>query len=262
MMDQVHLIDSLPLWAAYLLTIGLGILAVELGFHLGKYWKVRHPEEQESHIGEMLAATLALWAFLLAFLVGIATNRYDTRRALLVDEANAIGTTYLRAGYLPEPYANQSRDLLREYASERLKLVELETHAAARIRSEEIQPQLWAIAQELAATQPANLILALYVDSLNQTINLHTERLTAMSIARIPITIYFGMYLVAMLGLLMLGFQSGINGTLDLIVALILILIFSSVMILIIDLDRSWGGLLRVSQQPMRDLISSFANFK
>jgi hypothetical protein len=261
-MGQTHLFDNLPLWAVYLLTIGLGLLAVELGFRFGKYWKERHPDEQESHIGAMIAATLGLWAFLLAFLVGIATNRYDARRALVLDEANSIGTTYLRAGYLPEPDASQSRELLREYAGERLKLVELNTHTAARQRSEEIHSLLWAIAQELAVTQPANELLALYVDSLNQTIDLHSSRVTALTAARIPFTIYIGMYMVAMLGLLMLGFQSGINGKRNLIVTLVLILIFSGVMLLIIDMDRSWEGLLRVSQQPMIDVINSFTNFK
>ncbi len=182
--------------------------------------------------------------------------------ALVVEEANSIGTTYLRAGYLPEPYASQSRELLREYAGERLNLVELTTHAAARQRSEEIQPLLWAMAQKLATTQPANPVLALYIDSLNQTIDLHTSRVTALTTARIPFTIYVGMYLVALLGLAMLGFQSGINGKRNLLVTLVLILVFSSVMLLIIDLDRSWGGLIRVDQQPMIDLISSFASFE
>jgi len=261
-MDRMHLIDYLPIWTIYLLTIGLGLLAEELGFRLGKYWKERHPDEQESHIGAMIAATLGLWAFLLAFLVGIATDRFDARRALVVEEANSIGTTYLRAGYLPEPYASQSRVLLREYAGERLKLVELPTYPAARQRSEEIHPLLWAIAQELVATQPPTEVLALYIDSLNQTIDLHTSRVTALTTARIPFTIYIGMYLVAMLGLFLLGFQSGFYGKRNLIVTLVLILIFSSVMLLIIDLDRSWGGFLRVNQQPMIDLINSFANFK
>ena len=261
-MGQLHLIDALPLWAVYGLTIGLGMLAVELGFQLGKYWKKRNPDEVETHIGTMIASTLALWAFLLAFLVGIATNRFDARRALVVDEANSIGTTYLRAGYLPEPYGSRSRELLREYAGERLKLIELNTFGAARQRSEEIQPRLWAIAQELAQTQPANPVLALYIDSLNQTIDLHTSRVTALTTARVPFPIYASMYLVAILGLFMLGFQSGINGKRDLIVTLVLVLIFSGIMLLIIDMDRPWGGALRVSQQPMIDLIASFASFK
>ena len=260
-MDQMHLLDYLPIWIVYLLTIGLGLFAVELGFRLGSYWKQRHPEEQESHIGAMIYATFSLWAFLLAFLVGISVNRFDERRMLVIEEANSIGTTYLRAGYLPEPYADQSRVLLREYADERLKIVEVNTYTAARERSEEIQPKLWAIAQILASAQPEKPVLALYIESLNQIIDLHSLRMTALTSARIPFTIYIGMYLVAMLGLIMLGFQSGISGTRDLIVTIVLILIFSSVMLLIIDLDRPWGGLLRVNQQPMINLIRSFANY-
>ena len=261
-MDRMTLLDNLPLWAVYLLTLGFGLLAVELGFRLGKYWKKGHPDEHESHISPMIAATLGLWAFLLAFLVGIVNNRFDARRELVVEEANSIGTTYLRAGYLSEPYASQSRELLREYAGERLKLVELKTYTAARQRSEEIQPILWAIAQNLAVTQPANPVLALYIDSLNQTIDLHTSRVTALNLARIPSTLYIGMYVIATLGLMMLGFQSGISGKRNLIVTVILIFIFSTIMLLIVDLDRSWGGLLRVSQQPMIDLINSFSSYK
>lgn len=261
-MVRLNSIDFLPIWVVYLLTIGMCLLSVELGFRLGSHWKEKHPDEEESHIGTMIAATLGLWAFLLAFFVGNATNRFDARRELVLTEANSIGTTYLRAGYLPEPYAGRSRELLREYAGERLKLVELDTYLAARQRSEEIQPQLWAMAQELAAGQPANPVLALYVDALNQTIDLHTSRITALTSARIPFTIYVGMYLVGMLGLMMLGFQSGVNGKRDMIVTLVLILIFTSVMVLVIDLDRPWGGLLRVNQQPMIDLVNSFPGYK
>ena len=261
-MGQSHLINTLPLWAVYLLTGGLGLLSVELGFWSGKYWKERHPEEQESQIGPMIAATLGLWAFLLAFIVSNATNRFDARRALVVDEANAIGTTYLRAGYLAEPYASESRKLLRDYASQRLGLAELDTYTASRKSSEDIQGRLWALAQQVAVTQPPNPVIAIYINSLNETIDLHTKRITALTVGRIPFTIYAGMYMVAVLGLLMLGFQSGITGTRDLIVTIVLIMIFSGIMLLIIDLDRPWGGLLRISTQPIQDLISGFSSIK
>ena len=261
-MGRMHIIDFLPLWAVYLLTIGLGLLAVELGFRFGKYWKKRHTDEQESQIGPMIAATFGLWAFLLAFLVSMATTRFDERRALVVDEANSIGTTYLRAGYLPEPNASQSRELLREYANQRLLFNEFETSAAGRQRSEALQTQLWAIAQALAIAQPNSPTLAIYIESLNQTIDLHSSRVTALSVARIPSTIYASMYLIAILGLFTLGFQSGISGQRDIVVTFALILIFTGVMLLIIDLDRPWGGLLRVSQQPMQDLIASLSSFK
>jgi hypothetical protein len=258
---QGHFLDYLPLWLIYLLTVGLGLLAVEAGFRLGKYWKRRHPDEQETHIGAMIGATLGLWAFLLAFLVSMSTSRFDERRSLVVQEANSIGTTYLRAGYLPEPYSSESRELLREYAKLRLEMYDLDRYPEDIARSAIIHTELWSRAQELAIAQPSPVI-ALYITTLNETIDLHTTRLTALTTGRVPFTIYLSMYLVAALALLMLGFQSGISGQRDWIVTLTLILIFSAIMLLIVDLDRPWGGWLRVSQQPMIDLIGGFSSFK
>jgi hypothetical protein len=261
-MFRMHFLDYIPIWAVYFLLVAMGLVAVELGYQMGKHWKKRHPDETDSHIGAMLGATLGLWAFLLATVVGIANHRFDVRRELVLEEANTIGTTYLRAGYLPEPYASESRELLREYANERLKLVELDTYAESRRRSEEIQPLLWALAQDMIRTQAANPAYNSYVDSLNRTIDLHESRLTALITARLPITIYLGMFIVAFLGLFMLGYQSGINGQRNWIVTLALILIFAGVMLLIIDLDRPWGGFLRVNQQPMIDLINSLGSYQ
>jgi hypothetical protein len=202
-----------------------------------------------------------LWAFLLAFLVGIASNRFDERRALVINEANSIGTTYLRAGFLPEPYASQARELLREYAALRLKLVELETNQAAKIRSQTIHQELWKIAEEQTKIN-RDAVTVSFINTLNETIDLHSSRVTALEAARMPFTIYIGIYLVAVLGLSMLGFQSGLNGTRNFVVTLVLILIFSLVLLVIIDLDRSWGGFLRVNQQPIKDLIISLESLR
>lgn len=260
-MGEMHILDYLPIWAIYLITVGIGLLAVEIGFQFGKFWRARHQKDDVSGLGAMIGSTLGLWAFLLAFLVGIASNRFDERRFLVINEANSIGTTYLRAGFLPEPYASQTRELLREYAALRLKVVELATHESAKTRSDAIHAELWKMAEE-AAKMNKDPIIASYISSLNETIDLHASRVTALEAAKMPFTIYVGIYLVAILGLSMLGFQSGLNGTRNFIVTLVLILIFSLVLLVIIDLDRSWGGLLRVNQQPIRDLIGSLENFR
>jgi len=195
----MHLLDYLPMWVCFSLPSPSALLSVETGFRLGKYWKLRHPEEQESHIGAMIGATLGLWAFLLAFLVGIAINRYDLRRELVVNEANSIGTTFLRAGYLPEPYAKESRALIREYAAERLVMGEFGTFSAGRQRSEAIHGELWALVEQMVATEPADPIKGLYISSLNETIDLHASRIAALTTGRVPYTLYLVMYLVAVL---------------------------------------------------------------
>src|SRR5215467_16260418 len=107
-------IDALPLWGIFIVILLLVLLSVEGGYRLGKYRRSRHEQEKEAPLGTMVGATLGLLAFILAFTFGLAANRFDTRRQLLLDEANAIGTTYLRAGMLPDR-RDAMRALLRDY---------------------------------------------------------------------------------------------------------------------------------------------------
>ena len=106
-------LDALPLWALFIFILVVVLLSVEGGYRLGKYRRSRREEEKEAPLGTMVGATLGLLAFILAFTFGLAAARFDSRRQVLLDEANAIGTTYLRAGMLPER-GEQIRGLLRE----------------------------------------------------------------------------------------------------------------------------------------------------
>src|ERR1041385_3638084 len=106
-------IDVLPLWALFVVILLVVLLSVEFGYRLGKYRRSRREEEKEAPLGTMVGATLGLLAFILAFTFGLAAARFDSRRQVLLDEANAIGTTYLRAGIIPER-GEQIRGLLQE----------------------------------------------------------------------------------------------------------------------------------------------------
>src|SRR5215472_5895730 len=139
-------IDLLPLWALFVCILLVVLLSVELGYRLGKYRRSRHEEEKEAPLGTMVGATLGLLAFILAFTFGLAAARFDTRRQVLLDEANAIGTTYLRAGMLPER-GEEVRRLLRDYVAARLEAVESGKVAEGIRRSENIQQQVWTEAE-------------------------------------------------------------------------------------------------------------------
>jgi hypothetical protein len=244
-------LDFLPIWAVYLVTVLLAVGAAELGFRLGRYWQRRTPEKEESVAGAMVGATLALLAFLLAFLISVATDRFDNRRRLVVEDASSIRTAYLRAGYIPEPYGTESRQLLREYVDLRLAAVEPGKFAQARARSEEIHNELWSRAELIA--DPGSDPISLYIDAVNEIINVHTQRVVAATL-RIPTTIWFVLYFGMMLSMLMVGFDNGLQGTRSIIVLVALVLVFSAVMLLMVDLDRPQEGFLTVSQQPMIDL--------
>ena len=96
------LLDGLPLWCFFAATLVLVLLSVECGHRVGKYRRSQPEQEKEAPLTTMVGATLGLLAFILAFTFGLAAARFDTRRQVLFDEANAIGTTYLRAAMLPE----------------------------------------------------------------------------------------------------------------------------------------------------------------
>ena len=246
-------LDSLPLWGVYLLTALVMLAAMEAGFQLTKTKQRRKPAKADAGVGAISGATLALLAFLLAFVVGFAVNVFNERRLLVIKEANAIGTAYLRAGYLDEPYRTESRDMLHEYVDLRLAALDPAKLKMALARSEEIHAELWQRAETIAREIPLATI-ALYVSSLNDVIDMHTERVSVGLGIRVPPAVLLGLYLVAMFTMFLVGMQSGYVENRNLIALVVLILILSVVFYLIVDLDRAHEGLLQVPQQAMFDL--------
>jgi hypothetical protein len=235
----------------------MGLLAVEIGYWLGRWWQQHSPQVKEGTTNSIVGATLALLAFLLVFLTGSAVNRLDNRRQLVISEANAIGTTYLRAGYLDEPYRTNIRQFLREYAASRLELVKdfsnLTAMAAARTQSEKIQTELWSQAEALVRANPDSESVAIFIESLNEVIDLHTERVVAWSY-RVPFNFWLVIFFMAFVTLMMVGVQNGLSGDRNFIEIVALILVFAAVIQLNIDLDRPQEGFFQVNQQALIDV--------
>lgn len=253
-----HPLQILPMWMLYILVVVLLLLAAEAGYQLSKYMQRRAPDRAESSVGALSGATLGLLAFLLAFVTGSAVNSFSARRQAVVAEANAIGTTYLRAGYLADPYSVESRELLREYVDQRLAALDLDKTAQALARSEEIHGDLWSRAETLAAESPTP-ITGLYVSALNEVIDLHTERVNVELVARTPWVIVIGLFIMALLALLLVGIHAGYSERRNPLALMAFVLTLAVVFILIIDLGRNQTGFLTVSQQAMVDLQRSIA---
>jgi hypothetical protein len=204
----------------------------------------------------MVGATLGLLAFILAFTFGLAAARYDTRRQVLLDETNAIGTTYLRAGMLPDR-REEIRALLRDYVETRLEAVRSGKIAEGILRSEHLQDQLWAQAVAVGETNPTSIVVGLFVQSLNEVIDLHAKRVTAGMRSRIPEAIWVALFAVAVLSLGAMGYHAGIAGTSRSLAVLAVAFAFSAVIGLIANLDRPQEGALKGSQQALIDLQQS-----
>ena len=258
-MHNAGSLDLLPIWGVFLATVAVVLLAVEGGFRLGQYQRRRSEQEDRPPVGEMVAATLALLGFMLAFTFGLAASRFDVRRGLVIDEANAIGTTYLRAGLLPEPHRSDVQSLLREYVDVRLEAVQPGKLCQSIGRSEELHARLWAHAVAVGQKNPGSIVVGLFIASLNEVIDLHAKRLTLGVRNRIPGTIWVVLYFVAIIGTSAMGYHAGLAGSGRSLALLALVLAFSAVVTLIADLDRPQEGLLRVSQQTMIDLQKMLA---
>lgn len=248
-------LDILPLWALLLLVLAVVLASMEAGYRWGKHAS-RPDAEQDTPLGEMVAATLGLLAFLLAFTFGLAASRYDTRRQLLLDEANAIGTTYLRAGMLPEGRGD-IQSLLRQYVDARLNAVRPgQLHEGVR-RSEALQNQLWDRTVSIAEKHQDSIVVGLFVQALNELIDLHAKRLTASVRNRIPLAIWAALYGVTVMSFAALGYHGGLVGARRSAAVLPVAVTFAVVIGLIADLDRPQEGTLTVSQQALIDVRRS-----
>jgi hypothetical protein len=210
-------------------------------------------------VGVLQAALLGLVALILAFGLTMAVGRYDSRRAAVVSTANAIGTTYLRAQTLYEPVRTQSLRELERYTDATIRLsnaVPASDDARAAIaEGSALQRSLWQLAGQALDESPLESSPRLYVDSLNEMIDMQTVQVSALN-NRVPSAVLAIEIVGAAvaLGLLALYLTILARGA----VTVILAAIFVSVLLLItFDLDRPVRGLVHVPDTPLTDLRAS-----
>jgi hypothetical protein len=247
-------LDSIPIVGVFVAFAIVSLIVYEVGYRFGRWWQERTPEEKEGPTGMLVGSLLALMAFLLAITMGMASDRFDARRSVVLSEANSIGTTYLRAGYLPEPASSTSRELLREYVPLRIVPEDVADVPARIARSAEIPGELWSIAEELARATPESDVLALYIDTLNDTIDQSEIRVIAGIYARVPETVLVLLIIGSALTLGMVGYGAGLTRRRSPLTAIVLIVVLGAVITLVVDIDRPQDGFLEVSQQPLLDL--------
>jgi hypothetical protein len=256
------------LWRFSELGILIGITAlfsvfIELGFRLGRRSGRGHDEATKNHLGALQAGLLGLLALLLSFTFAMAVSRFDDRKALVVEEANAIGTTYLRAKLLPSPQREEIESRLRQYVQARLDfyyaVIDEARLAAAHSKTSELQSRIWALAGVLAAQDPKSVPTGLFIQSLNETIDLAEKRQVALD-NRVPETVLLMLFVVSVGALGFIAFSSGLAGHRRAVSTGIFALLIALVLTIIIDLDRERRGLIRVSQESMLRVQEALKN--
>lgn len=243
-------------------TIGVLIAATEIGYRVGRRGQSGGNESTRSHIGMLEAALLGVLALLLGFTFSMAGSRFDTRRQLAVNEANAIGTTYLRAQILPEPSRREASNLLRRYVDVRLesygsnldqrKLQEMKDN------TERLQNELWSRAIAEGKQDPRAITTGLFIQSLNEVIDLYSKQRAGMK-NRVPKVIFVVIYVVAIISMGMVGYGAGMGGLRNLKSTMTAAVLIASVIFLIADLDDPTRGLVTVHQQSLVDLRDSLS---
>lgn len=233
----------------------IGLLgATELGYRLGVRRQTAADDSSKAHVNALQGALLGLLALLLGFTFAMAVSRFDTRKGLVLAEANAIGTTYLRARLLPEPYRQELTRLLRSYVDTRLAFYDAGVNpsriAAANASTESLQEELWRAAIPLAQQDPRAVPTGLFIQSLNDVIDLHEKRVGALE-NHVPEPVLHLLFGVAAVALGFIGHGCGLSGTRRIASTTIVSALVVLVIAVIIDLDRPRRGLIKVSQDSM-----------
>jgi hypothetical protein len=232
---------------------GLG-LALEIGFHAGRRAAERDEARASGQVGAIQGALLGLLGLLLAFSFSAAGARFLERQDLIVSEANAIGTAYLRADLVDEPHRSELRATLKRYTEHRLA-VSARLHSGVQPsdleEAERLHARMWSAAVAGVTARPASTIAVL--PPVNEVIDLHSTRLAAGR-KHVPLIVLVLLLSCSMLAVGVIGFGCGMGGGRRVAMTVPLAVVIASSLWITIDLDHPRAGLMQISDAPLREL--------
>jgi hypothetical protein len=249
---------TLNSWELGLILLAVVVGAAALGVVAGRYLR-KHSETLREPFGVLQAALLGVVGLILAFGLSLAVGRYETRRAAVVDEANAIGTTYLRAQTLAEPNRSRSLALLKRYADTSIHLSK--TVPGSREQKDtvavsgELQRRLWRLAGRALDDSPIASAPRLYVDSLNTMFDAQTTRVAARN-NRVPSEVLTLELVAAAAALGLLAVYLSILGR-GVIAVLLAAVLVTALLLVTFDLDRPTRGFITVPDTPLTNVRDS-----
>ena len=246
----------------FLIGAAVVFLASEFGWRLG----IRTDGHGASgNISALEQSLLGLLALIVGFTFLMALTRFEARREAVLNEANAIATTALRARLLPEPHRTEALKLLREYAKIRIDYIptgrsfaELPTLID---RSNKIQEALWQQVKALSAKDNNMVPTGLFIQTLNEMIDNQGKRLSALR-NYIPEVVLLSLFGIAGVACGFAGYASGLDPLRTRLPVFITAFLVCSVIFVILDLDRPNVGFVTISHQPMIDTVASLSAFE
>ncbi len=255
MSERLYSVDSAVITVVLFLSMAL---AIEVGYRLGARRSASMSAAQREHVGGIQSAFLGVLALLLGFTFSLALQRFDSRSEAVVEEANAIGTAYLRIGLLPQPFQDEARKVATRYIDLRVESgahtqVDRASLDPLRAKSMQAQDELWTVATRALAADPQGRAPGLFVESVNQLIDSYGRRDAALNrhVPEIVLLLLYGTFVLAG-GIV--GFASGASAHRPSLVSYIMVALIVTLVFITLDLDRPRRGFIQVSQRAMEEL--------
>lgn len=237
-------------------------LCIEVGYRAG----CRGPafsEASKTQVNSIQAALLGLLALLIGFTFSLSLQRFDSRSEAVVEEANAIGTAYLRSQLLTESVRTPTRDALHRYIDLRVQaggvtLADPASRQRLQAQTSGLLDELWQLARTAVAADARPVTTGLYVQSLNELIDAYGRRSAALD-RHVPEVVLFLLYGTFLLTGTIVGYAAGLGGRRASFVTYVLVALVVTMVFIIIDLDRPRRGLIEVSQQSLVALKAEVA---
>ena len=207
-------------------------------------------------LSPMVGGLIGLLGFLLAFTFSIATSQYTQRKQYVLEEANEIGTSYLRADLIETKNKIEVKKLLREYVDIRLQALSSININKELTRSVELHRLLWNEVSEAALFTP-NTNTSMMIQSMNKVIDVHEKRVTSGLRNRIPLSIWITLLAISFMTMATIGIKAGFTKPRGLIAVIPMIMAFAALTTLIADINRPQKGLFKIGQQSMISLQKS-----
>ncbi len=253
-------LDDIPLAWYLVVTLGVMLAFIELGFWLGRVHTSKSYKPQMAQVRAIMGASLGLVAFMLAFGFGMGQAHFEARTQAYVLEVNAVKSAYLTADLLTPEDRAEARRLLHEFVANRVRTQDvvnagkLEEAWALIVESEAIHDRLWDVAQAERTRAPDSSDTERFAQAVLDMMVAHNERLEATIYNRIAPIIWLTLFMMAVLAMVVMGYQGGLTGTRSRVATWTLAFTFSAVMMLITDLDRPRMALFSMNDQIMVDL--------
>jgi len=249
----------------FLLSLLALFMAMEVGFRLGRRHQPRSDDGWKSHTTALQAALLGLLALLLGFNFVMASSRFESRKTLIQEETNAIGTAWLRAQFLPTTHQGEISELLKRYLSARISYMRAGLDdsliESAIDEASAVEAQILKLTQTMVADNSGGPQLSPFLQSFNDMINAGRKRRALLS-NHVPEPVLNLLFIVAVGSFGFIGYGYGLTGRRRHISTAIFATLIALVLITILDFDRPRGGFIRVGDESMVRLQTSLEKYK